>query len=499
MGLNYHAEAASKRVRHNEMPALDFGGARRRNLPARSNELPPVHVRSTGREMSRPPMSAMSDSTTPLDRARQAMIATGQWDASQAMGRSWPIGCVALEITQRCNLDCTACYLSEHSQAVKDLPLEEVFRRIEMIRARYGAHTDVQVTGGDPTLRRTDELLAIVRRIEGLGMRPSLLTNGIRASRELLVGLAEAGLVDVAFHVDITQRRKGYRTESELNALRRTYIERAGGLPLSVFFNTTVCDENFDQLPEVVAFFVEHSDVVRLAAFHPQAQTGRGVLGPRSPRITMGSVISQIEHGAAARLSFDTAHIGHSRCNRYAMAFVVNGRVYDVLDNKRLYELLLARTVGSYFDRRSSRRAVMTFLARLLRNPDVVFYGSGWFAAKLWRMKRDLVAARGRVNKLSFLVHNFMDACSLEKERLDACVFMAATKDGPVSMCLHNALRDNFILDPVPHQKPDGEWYWNPLSGATTRERIPDRGAPAGGRLRRRSRPAPGRRAETAD
>ena len=33
MGLNYHAEAASKWVRHNEMPALDFGGARRRNLP----------------------------------------------------------------------------------------------------------------------------------------------------------------------------------------------------------------------------------------------------------------------------------------------------------------------------------------------------------------------------------------------------------------------------------------------------------------------------------
>ena len=443
-------------------------------------------------------MSAISDLTTPLDRARQAMIATGQWDAGQAMGRSWPIGCVALEITQRCNLDCTACYLSEHSQAVKDLPLEEVFRRIEMIRARYGAHTDVQVTGGDPTLRRTDELLAIVRRIQGLGMRPSLLTNGIRVSRELLVRLVEAGLVDVAFHVDITQERKGYCTEGELNTLRRTYIERARGLPLSVFFNTTVCDENFDQLPEVVAFFVEHSDVVRLAAFHPQAQTGRGVLGPRAPRITTVSVISQIERGAAARLSFDTAHIGHSRCNQYAMAFVVNGRVYDVLDNKRLYELLLARTAGSHFDRRSRRRAVMTFLGCLLRNPDVVGYGAGWFAAKLWRMKRDLAAARGRVNKLSFLVHNFMDACNLEKERVDACVFMAATKDGAVSMCLHNALRDNFILDSVPLEKPDGEWYWNLLSGATTRERISDRSAPASERLRGRSR-RPSHRRERAD
>jgi hypothetical protein len=136
--------------------------------------------------MSEPQTSAVPDQTTPLGRARQAMIATGQWDSSQAMGRSWPIGCVALEITQRCNLDCTACYLSEYSEAVKDLPLEEVFRRIDMIHTRYGAHTNVQVTGGDPTLRRREELLAIVRRLRALGMRPSLLTNGIRASRELL-------------------------------------------------------------------------------------------------------------------------------------------------------------------------------------------------------------------------------------------------------------------------------------------------------------------------
>ena len=121
-----------------------------------------------------------------LSTARQRMMATGQWTASQFMGRRWPIGCVALEITQRCNLDCTACYLSENAEAVKDLPLEEVFGRIDMIFAHYGPNTDVQVTGGDPTLRKRDELVAIVRRIREKGMRPTLFTNGIRAGRELL-------------------------------------------------------------------------------------------------------------------------------------------------------------------------------------------------------------------------------------------------------------------------------------------------------------------------
>ncbi len=140
--------------------------------------------------------------------ARRRVIGAGQWTASQLMGRRWPIGCVALEITQRCNLDCTACYLSEHSEAVTDVPLEELFRRIDLIVDHYGPNTNVQVTGGEPTLRRREELVAIVRRISHKGLRPALFTNGIRVKRELPVELVEAGLVDIAFHVDLTHGRK---------------------------------------------------------------------------------------------------------------------------------------------------------------------------------------------------------------------------------------------------------------------------------------------------
>jgi hypothetical protein len=61
-------------------------------------------------------------------------------------------------------------------------------------------------------------------------------------------------------------------------------------------------------------------------------------------------------------------------------------------------------------------------------------------------MKADLMASRGRVNKLFFFIHNFMDACDLDPERIKACTFMAATQDGPISMCLHNARRDQYIL-----------------------------------------------------
>ena len=89
-----------------------------------------------------------------LARARHRMESTGQWRKGQPMGRRFAAGCVALEITQRCNLDCTLCYLSETSEAVRDLPLAELFRRIDLIHRVYGRNCDVQVTGGDPTLRR---------------------------------------------------------------------------------------------------------------------------------------------------------------------------------------------------------------------------------------------------------------------------------------------------------------------------------------------------------
>lgn len=137
-----------------------------------------------------------------------------KWNNGQMAGRRWPVACVSLEITQRCNLDCTLCCLGESSETVRDLPLEEVFRRIDLIVAQYGPATDVQISGGKPTLRRRGELIAIVARIHQRGLRASLFTNGIKATRALLIELAQVGLTDVAFHVDPTQPRAGFASEA---------------------------------------------------------------------------------------------------------------------------------------------------------------------------------------------------------------------------------------------------------------------------------------------
>ena len=411
------------------------------------------------------PCALPDDRLPPLQRARQRMERAGQWAPWQALGRRYPIGCVALEVTQRCNLDCTLCYLSESSEALKDIPLEEVFRRIDLIHAHYGDNTDIQVTGGDPTVRKHEELVRIVRYIRARKMRSSLFTNGIKATRDLLAELAEAGMTDVAFHVDMTQRRNGYASEVALNAIRQDYIERARGLPLSVFFNTTVYPANIHEVPELVRFFIRNCDVVRMGSFQIGAETGRGV-ERGGPDVTAPGVMTAIQHGARTSLNFDAAGCGPAACNRYAYALVVNGHVYDFFGDPAFVQEMLAATAHLYFDRTDRRRATETMTDFLLERPRLLVASLSRIARLAWKARAVLLAARGRVGKLSFFVHNFMDACHLDAERIAGCAFMVMTPEGPLSMCRHNAKRDDYLLVPAQVHRENRVMFWDPVSGA---------------------------------
>jgi len=59
----------------------------------------------------------------------------------------------------------------------------------------------------------------------------------------------------------------------------------------------------------------------------------------------------------------------------------------------------------------------------------------------------------------------FPDAERLERDRCESCVFMTMTRDGPISMCVHNARRDDFILQPVQVTTGNGTRLWDPLEG----------------------------------
>ncbi|MEM9061487.1 MAG: radical SAM protein [Pseudomonadota bacterium] len=407
---------------------------------------------------------------------REGLDRHGHYHSGQMAGRFWPVACVALEITQRCNLDCTLCYLSDSAEAAHDVPLSVLFRRLRMIRAHYGPGVSVQITGGDPTLRSADDLCAIIVLIRSLGLRSCLMTNGIRATRSLLARLARAGLDDVAFHVDLTQQRKGYATEAALNEIRERYIRRARGSGVRVLFNTTVHDGNLEELPALAQFFRDRAEDIAFASFQMQADTGRGTLGARGSGLTRERVIGALEQGYGCALDTDVAAIGHPSCNAYAVAAVAGGRAVSLLSNRSLFNALAAaieaaEPVGGQAALQfwpAARRAI-------LRRPDLAFRACFHLLGVVTRLGSGVWRARGKVRSQTIFIHNFMDAQRLERDRCEGCVFMVATEDGPLSMCVHNAKRDVELFRPA--RTGDGRW-WSAATGEITGEPVSSAASP---------------------
>jgi len=386
-------------------------------------------------------------------RARMASIDT----PNQILGRSQTIGCVAVEITQKCNLDCTLCYLSEHSQQVHDLPLEEVYRRLNEVLEHYGHGTHVQITGGDPTLRKHAELIEIVRHARHIGLFPALFTNGIGATRSLLEQLAAAGLADIAFHVDTTQQRKAYSSEVELNKLREQYLQRTADLGLMVIFNTTVHRGNFNELPELIRFFSTHAASIGLVSFNLQADTGRGEWGSRGIEISKSTVRKQVEAAAGKALPWDAVRIGHAKCHDYLPTLVCNGNIHAAIDNPDTFAQLLAAAPSLGSDRHLDRGPLTKKYLRLFASQPATWAPAiGYLFRRCRDIGIDLLRGRGKVHQLTFFIQNFMDAQDLDQERIDTCSFMVMTHAGPVSMCEHNAKRDEYILKPLEFHTKDG-------------------------------------------
>ncbi len=420
-----------------------------------------------------PSIGGGCDQRQPL---RQALVDCGQFSARQTAGRFYPIACVALEVTQRCNLDCSLCYLSDHAEMAHDLPLDVVLRRVDMVQRHYGPKTSIQITGGDPTLCAPEHLEAICRYIRERGMRSCLMTNGIRATGDLLGRLADAGLDDVAFHVDLTQDRRGFATEVSLNSVRQDYIRRARAAGLRVLFNTTVFDGNLHEVPEIARFFRKNASRITLASFQMQADTGRGRLRDHSENLTPEGVAALLEEGIGARINLGAAAVGHTSCTQFGVVLVAGDCAVNALDNPDLFADVLAQ-MEKHEIRAGATMKVAATLGKLLpRRPILALRLASHLGLLLWRLRRGLWSSKGRVHRMSIMIHNFMDAEKLERDRCESCVLMVASEDGPISMCVHNARRDAHIFAPTRIETQNARKWWSARTGRVTD--VPDTNLP---------------------
>ncbi len=134
---------------------------------------------------------------------------------TQGLGRQ-ATGCGATVGAQpRCDFDCTSCYLGEDANLARPLHVDDILLQLDRLRQHLGPKGNVQITDGEITLLSRDKLIAILRHARKIGLIPMLMTHGdgFRRDSSLLPALVrDGGLMEVAVHVDSTQRgRRGYK------------------------------------------------------------------------------------------------------------------------------------------------------------------------------------------------------------------------------------------------------------------------------------------------
>jgi len=147
-----------------------------------------------------------------------------------------------LNITYRCNLDCSYC--SEYDNSKDHVPLADLAARIDKVKELGALHADL--IGGEPLLH--PDLEAIMRHVVSRGMTTGMTTNGFLLTEDNLRQLMDAGMGRIQISVDALKPKPGI--PKSLKTLRKK-IELVARHPIWFRVNTVICDETIDEVEEV--------------------------------------------------------------------------------------------------------------------------------------------------------------------------------------------------------------------------------------------------------
>ena len=173
-----------------------------------------------------------------------------------------PIGW--LEVTDVCNLHCRGCY---RSTIESHKPLEQIKEEVLFLK-RWRNCDNISIAGGEPLLH--PQIVEIVDFVARNGMKPYILSNGEKLTREMLMELRKANLVGIGFHVDMMQGRRGWEGKNEIDLcdLRQEYAEMVagvGGVPCG--FGITCYRENINYVPDLIRWTLKNRAIVQGATF----------------------------------------------------------------------------------------------------------------------------------------------------------------------------------------------------------------------------------------
>ena len=321
-----------------------------------------------------------------------------------------------IEVTRNCNLHCPVCFMSADT-GESDPTLDEIGAMYDTIAAAVGIDGAVQLTGGEPTCRADLEQIVRAGRKRGFwGIE--LNTNGLvlAARAGYLESLVQAGLTGVYLSFDGVSGEV-YETTCGRDILdvKLRAIERCRECNIQVVLSVAVvAGLNDMQLGDILQFAMDNSDVVAGIALQPAFTSGRYEVGENIP-LTGGDVIFKLAEQSCGLLDpYDIWPLGTS---------------HPLCDS------------GVF----------------LLRDPEEKHESGFWPASKMMTMQEykqgfnphspqgsvflDILHKRGvpYSDGLSIIVMNYMDAHTMDTQRLRECSMMVTTPEGlPLPFCSYH-------------------------------------------------------------
>ncbi|HME45592.1 MAG TPA: radical SAM protein [Syntrophorhabdales bacterium] len=306
-----------------------------------------------------------------------------------------------IEVTRRCNLRCPVCFMGAGEAA--DPGLTELQSLYTSILEEAGPDIAIQLTGGEPTVR--EDLAEVVRLGHGLGFSAiEINTNGlaIAVQPDLLPRLKESGATGIYLQFDgmspeVYARIRG----ADLMAQKLSAVERCREAGTQVVLAMTVIKGiNDAEIGKVLEFALRNSDVVAGLALQPAFFSGRFEV-EMPDRLSMGDVIFLLAEQSGGLIGpYDLWPLGCSHPLCSAGVYLVEREGKGFLPSTRLFS---REEYVREFDPDSPQGSVFADLLA----------------------KREAYTGKG----LSVVIMNYMDAWSLDFERLQECSMTVKTAD----------------------------------------------------------------------
>ena len=369
-----------------------------------------------------------------------------------------PAGLAILEVTERCNLTCPMCY-AYSSPSERDYSLEEIEMRLDQLIAVEGKGISLQISGGEPSVRKDlDKIAAMVKR-KGFGQL-EMVSNGIRLAREpdFAEKMVEWGFTSVYLQFDSTRPEDIIKLRGEdLWDVRVKAIAALERVKLPSTLAVSLYDGlNSDQIQQVIHFAWQHPGTVCAIAFQAATPFGRFEVKnddnsasngngnghstteePRAPRkLRMPEILKLIEEqtGVPEDLFFPVGE-GSPLCNTFTLLKYTKEGYKPIAPNFTLKEFMDVMGPRPNMTLRMLTRGRSAVLPQIVSNIG----GSLKLMKTLWpHIGTDPSFWTSR-KTLTLFVKPFMDESDIDMSRIERCCFHNASPRGVMSFCALNA------------------------------------------------------------